>query len=357
MNRSSIYKSFICLCLTFAIASGHLSVFAEGPADGGNSAAIPGQIQFAPIIVNDRTLTGPNSAAHRRDGRILVPVSAIARSLGDVLSVNLAGRIVAVRRQTGANAEFDANLGQVRESGSLILTVSHSIQITFSPNVDELLLPIEIAAALFEVSIRYDSTRNAVVITRGQVSGQTGQARSDRALAELHQVDYEYNLNSYSSTTWHNLNLTAAGRLADGRFSFLSNSNRSASHGVSIQNLTFNLERSNGHLYTAGDFGTGGNLQFLSANVRGASVSLPVGDTMITAFGGRSFSGVILPVDEPLVPVRSRFKYDTNTFGGIRYHKFRKQRPRSQSLYFFGRGNAFWWVQPRRRPRNRKRQL
>ena len=317
MSRTSLSKSFICLCLAFAIASGHLTVFANVRTDGGNNATGPGQIQFAAIIVNDRTLTGPNSAAHRRDGRILVPLSAIARSLGDVLSVNAADRIVAVRRQTGSNADFDAKVGQVRESGSPILTVSNASQITFSPNSDELLLPVEIAAALFDVSIRYDSARNAVVVARGQVIDRTGQTKTDRNVAEIHQVDYEYNLNSYASATWHNLNLTAAGRLADGRFSFLSNSNRSGSAGVSLQNVTFSLERPNGQLYTAGDFGTGGNLQFLSANVRGASVSVPVGDTMITAFGGRSFSGVILPVDEPLVPVRSRFKYDTNTFGAF----------------------------------------
>ncbi len=313
MLRTTLYKLSFCLCLTFFFTYQATHILAKPKAD--NDAAKFRQIQFAAITVNGRTLTGPNSAAHRRDGRILIPVSAVARSLGDVVSVDAALRLISVRRQTGITAEFNAGLGQVRENSTLILTVSHASEIAFTPNADELLLPVEIAASLFDVSIRYDVDKNLVLVARGQIGIESEQSKDNRPIAEIYQIDYEYNLNQYSAALSQSLVLTAAGSLADGRFNFTSNSSSSSSRGISMRNATFSLERPNGQRYNAGDFGTGGNLQFISANIRGISASVPIGDVTVSGFGGRSSSGVILPEFEPLVRVRDRFSYDTNTFG------------------------------------------
>ena len=297
-----------------------LTVFPKPLAYTGD-ASPASQIQFAPIVVNGRTLTGPNSAAQRRDGHILIPVMAIARALGDVVSIAPAARTVTVRRETGLTSDFDARLGRVTENGYSVLTISNTGEIIFSPNADEFLLPAEITAALFDVAVRYDGDKNAVLITRGRTGIAGSQSKDNRRFVDLYQVNYEYNLNRYSSAASQDLVLTAAGRLADGRFNFSSNSSSSSHHGISMRNGTFSFERPNGQRYVAGDLGTGANLQFLSTNVRGGSASIPFGGTVVTAFAGRSYSGLIIPFydpllqTEPVVTVRDRFSYDTNVFG------------------------------------------
>src|SRR5678816_3367925 len=76
------------------------------------------------IIVNERALVGPNSAAQLRGGRLFLPVATIAIALGDTLSSDSTERIVTIRRQNGTTAVFNAPLNEVRENGALILTVS-----------------------------------------------------------------------------------------------------------------------------------------------------------------------------------------------------------------------------------------
>src|SRR5687768_3412295 len=51
------------------------------------------------IIVNERPLVGPNSAAQLRGGRLFLPIATIAQALGDTLSSDSASRIVTIRRQ------------------------------------------------------------------------------------------------------------------------------------------------------------------------------------------------------------------------------------------------------------------
>ncbi|HQZ96678.1 MAG TPA: carboxypeptidase-like regulatory domain-containing protein [Pyrinomonadaceae bacterium] len=278
------------------------------------------QIQFAAVTVNGRTLSGPNSSAQRLNGRILVPVAAIAQALGDVVTMSSASRSVSVRRSNGVVAELNARVGQVRENGSAILSVANASEINFPPNTYEFMLPIEIAASLFEVSIRYESDKNIVTITRGIPASSANQTKNARGIADIQQIDYEYNLNRYSSTAAHSLVLLGAGRLADGRFSFSSNAS-SSSRGISVQNATFNLQRPNGQHITAGDMGTGGTLQFMAANIRGLSVSTPVGDLTVTGFGGRTYSGVVLPFTNEFsgeyFGIRKLARYDTNIFGAF----------------------------------------
>src|SRR5688572_15915490 len=75
------------------------------------------------IIVNERALVGPNSAAQLRGGRLYLPVATIAQALGDSLSSDSTLRVVTIRRQNGTTAVFNAPLNEVRENGAIILTV------------------------------------------------------------------------------------------------------------------------------------------------------------------------------------------------------------------------------------------
>lgn len=350
MSCPTPIKVFLAIILVWAGSvvpiSGH-----ENPDAGGESSAA-GRVQFSLITVNGRLLSGPNSNAHRRDGRILIPVSSVARALGDRALIDPAARSVSVARQTGLTSDFDARLGHVRENGSLILTVSNTGEIVFSPNPDEFLLPAEIVSALLEVSVRYDPDKNTVVVLRGLSESLAGEGRDHKAPVDLYQLDYEYSFNRYPGSSSQNLTLAATGRIGDGRFNFLSNSAMSSMRNVSLRNGSFSLERPNGQRFMAGDFGTGANLQFLSTNLRGGAASIPVGGNIITAFAGRTYSGIFPTVIDPLLqdpdqPVtRPGYRYDTSVFGVFATAEpalFRRPKPLNFSagvMHFAGTGRS-----------------
>src|SRR6185436_13382643 len=78
------------------------------------------------IIVNERALVGPNSAAQLRGGRLFLPITTIAQALGDTLTSDPSTRTVTIRRQNGTIAIFNAQLNEVRENGVVVLTLSGS---------------------------------------------------------------------------------------------------------------------------------------------------------------------------------------------------------------------------------------
>lgn len=338
MKSPLFTKLIVAICLT-AMGSFPISTFAKPDKTDSEST----QVQVATVVVGGRSLVGPNSTAQRRAGRIFVPVSAIARALGDVITIDAARRAITVRRQTGVDADFDARSGQVRENGAAVLSVSNAAEIVFTPNIEALLFPAEIAASLFDIAIRYDSDKNAVLVDRGHVQSSAVQSKIDREAIELYQLDYEYNLNQYGQSGSHNLILNAVGRLADGRFSLSSNSGVSSGDGISIRRTTFTLDRPNGQRFVAGDFGTGGSLQFLSSSVRGGSASFLVGDSTLTAFAGRTYSGVVLPFIEQIGfegmqnNRLNSLRYDTNVYGFFATTK--PQTPsRSSNPFIFSAG-------------------
>src|SRR6185369_13871366 len=53
------------------------------------------------IIVNERTLVGPNSTVQMRGGRLFLPIATIAQALGDTYSSDSTQRVVTIRRQNG----------------------------------------------------------------------------------------------------------------------------------------------------------------------------------------------------------------------------------------------------------------
>jgi hypothetical protein len=289
----------------------------------------PGSAEASVIIVNGRTLAGPNSLAQQRAGRLFLPVANIARALADTIESNAIARTVNVHRQNGILSDFNAELNQVRENGSVVLVTSGSADIVFSPTTQDLMLPVEIVAALLDVSIQRDEGRT-IRITRGPVQAETVRAGDAHAPWELYQVEYDYNLSRRTSSHDQNLVLRGMGRLGDGRFTFFTNLvGRSAERlPTKLQGGNLRLERPGGQTFTVGEFGTGTDLPFMSATVRGASAELPLGPVRLNVFAGRSSSGVLNPqlikpaelsapdsVDQEN-PHPARFHFDTNIFGG-----------------------------------------
>lgn len=337
MDISNFIKVFVCLSLAYGLT---VLMPRSAAAKTARSSAVENRINVAEvdyrevedpsnqsqnpdIVAGGQKLTGPNSSAQRRGGRLFLPVLGIARALGDGVGIYVQTRTIVVRRQNGITAEFDQKSGQIRENGSVILMVSNTVEIVFPPNAEELLLPVEIVAALLDASVRFDDAANVVIITRGQPKAETVRTGAEHSFGEIYQVDYDYNLNRYSSFSSQNLNLNATGRIADGRFSFVTGLSGISMSRLQPRNATFTYERAGGQRYVAGDFGTGTDLQFLSSNLRGASVQMNIGDKRITAFGGRTNSGVLLPINE--LPeqgevsqpgnFQNRFRYDTTILG------------------------------------------
>jgi hypothetical protein len=273
----------------------------------------------ATIIVGERPLTGASSLPQQRGQRIFLPVAPIAHALGDLITVNPLTRSVEVRRQTGITADFSAQTNQVRENGLVILVVSDTADITFPPNPEELMLPIEIVSPLLDVSIFIDEAARAVRVTRGQAPTSSARDGSSHGSFELYQTDYSYNLNLYSSSFNQYAQLHSSGRIGNGRFTLISNLDGGARQTpLNLRNGSFTLDMPNRQRFIGGDFGTGTDLEFMSSLVRGIFAQRPFGSIRVTAFAGRATSSPPLianPSTEEPLPAHSGLIYDTNVFG------------------------------------------
>lgn len=281
--------------------------------------------QSAAIIVNERPLVGPNSAAQVRGRRLFLPIAAIAQALGDTATSDATSRIVTVRRQNGVNAVFNSPLNEVRENGAVILTVSGTADVVFPPTVNDLVLPAEIVAALFDVTVRRDEN-DAVVVTRKGVQAATTRSGAKHAPWEIFQIEYDYNYSRYTSSGDHSLVLRGTGRIGDARLTFMANSAMGVtgnSNRPRLETGTVRLDRPNGQSFVGGEFGTGTDVEFLSASVRGGLVQLPLNRIRLDVFGGQTTSGVpqLPPIDLtnpiPIVFSPLTFRYDTKIFGAI----------------------------------------
>ena len=280
------------------------------------------------IIVNERALVGPNSAAQLRGGRLFLPIATIAQALGDALSSDSMLRIVTIRRQNGTTGVFNAPLNEVRENGAVILTVSGTAGLVFPPTPDELMLPAEIVAALLDVTVRRDENQ-AIVVARKGVRAETIQTGAKHARFELFQIEYDYNFSRYSSDGDHSLVLRGTGRVGDARLSFIANGAMGVTRNSSrpsLQGGTVRLDRQNGQSFVGGEFGTGTDVEFMSAAVRGGLVQLPLNRVRLDIFGGQTTSGMPeLLVFDPANPTNLRpnpfsalaVRYDTRIFGAI----------------------------------------
>src|ERR1043165_3583748 len=152
--------SFLCfVCLLVAHTALAIGSDAAKPAPPKPAASQDTSV----IIVNERTLVGPNSAAQLRGGRLFLPVASIAQALGDTFSSDSTLRIVTIRRQNGTTAIFNAALNEVRENGALVLTVSGTADLVFPPTPKGVVPPADMFSPLFAVIFRRDKTPPIVI--------------------------------------------------------------------------------------------------------------------------------------------------------------------------------------------------
>jgi hypothetical protein len=300
------------------------------------------------IIVNERALAGPNSAAQLRGGRLFLPVTTIAQALGDTLSSDSTSRVVTIRRQNDTTAVFNAPLNEVRENGALILTISGTADLVFPPTPNELMLPAEIVSALLDVVVRRDE-HQAIVISRKGVQVDNIRTGAKHAPWQIFQIEYDYNFSHYTTSGDHSLVLRGTGRVGDARLTFITNSSIGTPFSTSRANLLggiVRLDRPNGQSFVGGEFGTGTDLEFMSAAVRGGLVQLPFNRVRLDFFGGQTTSGVFdtKPSDVQPGPFSSLdLRYDTTIFGALATTA--THAPRQSDLTFsggamhFGRSN------------------
>ena len=273
------------------------------------------------IIVNERALVGPNTAVQLRGGRLFLPIAAIAQALGDTFNSDSTLRVVTIRRQNGTVAVFNAPLNEVRENGAVILTVSGTADLVFPPTPNELMLPAEIVAALLDVIVRRDEN-NAIVVSRKGVLADTIRTGAKHAPWEIFQIEYDYNYNRYITVGDHSLVLRGTGRVGDARLSFIANTAYGVTRNSSRPTLeggTVRLDRPNGQSFVGGEFGTGTDVEFLSAAVRGGLVQLPLNRVRLDFFGGQTTSGStqINSDSEAFRLSPYTVNYDTKIFGAL----------------------------------------
>jgi copper amine oxidase-like protein len=309
-NHKMYFLAILCFLCLF-VANSYADPKAPKPGPQANTV----------IIVNERALVGPNSAAQLRGGRLFLPVATIAQALGDTLSSDSTQRIVTIRRQNGTTAVFNAPLNEVRENGALILTVSGTADLVFPPTQNELMLPAEIVAALLDVVVRRDENQ-AIVISRKGVQADNIRTGAKHAPWQIFQIEYDYNFSHYTTSGDHSLVFRGTGRVGDARLSFITNSSISTPFNSSRGNLlggTVRLDRPNGQSFVGGEFGTGNDLTFLTAAVRGGLVQLPFHGVRLDFFGGQTTSGI----NETLANLTQNpfsalaVRYDTKILGAL----------------------------------------
>jgi hypothetical protein len=278
------------------------------------------------VTVEGATLTGPFSLTQWRGGRLFLPLVSIGRALGDYVRVRADARQVEVRRQTGVLADFDAALGRVRENGAPVLVIQDDGDIVFTPQPEALMLPTEIVSALLDVAIQVDTAARVVRVARARATPVAVKATRQGPF-ELYEAEYHYNFDRYPTGFQQNLTLRSTGRLRDGRFTLLGNFGGAAINSLgSYRSGTFDFERPGGQRFIAGDFGTGSDLAFASAAIRGGWAQLPFGPARLTVFAGRMMGAPAEPlVDAAPAPELapqperhtdfSRPAYDTRIIG------------------------------------------
>ena len=309
---------YIALRIVVILIAGHLAM---GGANAIGTKGAETNQETPVILVNERALVGPNSGVQLRGGRLFLPIATIAQALGDAISSDSTLRIVTIRRQTGTIAVFNAPLNEVRENGAVILTLSGTADLIFPPTPNELMLPAEIVAALLDVTVRRDE-KNAIIITRKGIQPETIRPGAKQARWEIFQIEYDYNYTRYTSASDHSLVLRGTGRVGDARLSFIANSVMGATRNStrpSLQGGTIRLDRPNGQSFVGGEFGTGTDVEYLSAAVRGGLVQLPLHRVRLDFFGGQTTSGIA--ETSPNLNLNSfnplAVRYDTKIFGAI----------------------------------------
>lgn len=241
------------------------------------------------IVVGTRTLTGPHSAPQVQGTRILLPVAAIGRALGDTVRIDAAARRVEVRRATGVTADFGSPTGQVRENGAPVFEMPDAGDVLFEPEGDDVLLPIEVVAALLDVSIVRDAAARAIRVSRIGAAAPAVTAGDKLGPLDLVEADYGYALDAEPGSVTQATTLHARGPLGPG--TFMVDASLAGGTGEGLLGYRFGSFQylgPNGLRLIAGDFGTGTELSFQATAIRGLLFSHPIDGVQVTGFAGRS---------------------------------------------------------------------
>lgn len=245
------------------------------------------------VLVNGKPFTGMFAAPQKRGQRLFLPALPIANLLGDQMDIESGGQTVRVRRQTGVTAEYDSSTRQVKENGTVTLSLANAESIVIPPYEEFLLLPTEIIITLFGVSVQVDSAKREINIRRGAGSERqiTTTAKKEKAI-QIHQADYDYRLDKYDSSVNQNLTLNLRGFVGDNKFSLLLNNSSGKRHTQFWQPRSgvLTVTRPNSQEFTAGNTLSSQNLLFIQTPMQGGKFSTPAFGGRLGFFGGKTSS-------------------------------------------------------------------
>ncbi|MDQ3265485.1 MAG: stalk domain-containing protein [Myxococcota bacterium] len=301
------------------------------------------QLPTASILVDGRTLVGPNAFAARHEGRLVLPIVPIAEALGDGVSVDAVARTVTVRRRTGVIAVLQLDSGQILENGTPVMLSASQGTPLIPADPRAVMVPVELATALLDASIVVDPATTAVTVSRDlpQVSVSQGAAIG---FVDLHQSRYAYLANVSDNAFNHSLQLSAGGRLHDGELSGVVTLAGAATGAIAdLQQWLFAFQRPNGQRFVLGDLSTGGDLSFLSLSLRGAWYRQPFGVMDVTTFAGGARSGLLPDATNP--DARPGLNFDTPAVGT--YFTLGRQAAQGQEHQLTSSGGLMWFNGPR----------
>lgn len=302
---------------------------------------ISAQVGFLRIVLTGREL--PQTIQAEQRGQLtFLPLAPLARELGYTVNIDSAAQTVRIRR-VAVEAEFIKQTAEVRENGVTVTVVPFAAEVVFPPNPDALLLPVEAAAPLLNVSIIIDKNKNIVRIESRDVSSTT--VSRSRGNFEVAGLNYVYNSSFSNGSFFQNLNLISNGRIGSSIYqanvNFLGGSNRNF---INFYSGNFTLRRRQKDEFQFGDLTTavGSELSLLNTLVRGVSYSRAAFDerAKLSFYGGRSFSGAT----QNLFRQSSTLPFDTTLFGGrftFRPEKL-KQNTVSVRNLVFSAGSIFY---------------
>ncbi len=253
--------------------------------------------------------------AERRGQRIFVPVVPVARELGYIVEIDVANEIIRVVR-VGVEVEFNKRTSDIRENGVTVSGVPFASEVIFSPNNENILLPIEVIGGLLNVSVIVNDRKNVVEINSKTATSAIISQKTDKF--EMSGFDYAYNSNYYNNSFYQTLNLTSTGRIGSSVYhSNLNFIGTSQGRFLDFYGGNFTLRRKSGEEFQFGDIinNVGTEMSLMNTLVRGALYSRPTfgNKAQISLFGGRLYSGFT----ENLF--RRRFnqslQFDTTTVG------------------------------------------
>lgn len=269
------------------------------------------------ILVNDKPFTGMYAEPQKQGRRLFLPALAIAGLLGDSLSIEADSRLVRVRRQNGTVAEFDASRRQVRENGAVTLSLSSTEAVPIPPHEEFLLLPTEILIALFDVTVKIDSSKREIHIRRGKAAeNQVTTTEKKEKAFEIYQADYDYRMDRHDSSTNQNLTLNVSGFAGENKFNLLLNNSTGSrrNHFVQPRSGTLTVTRPIGQELIAGNTSSGLNLPLLQTPMLGVKFSAPALGGRLSFYGGKTSSSWLNYFDERAI--RKTERAETLLIGG-----------------------------------------